>query len=83
MAGKMNLPADVERLEVTVERELVAASLPLGDSTFFYRIRLPWTQIDSLLANVRKEGVNAATVYPGYAGVVQALLEEDVRVNIP
>jgi hypothetical protein len=42
----------------------------------FYRIRLPWRRADALMWFLEKEGVNAATIFPGYDGVVRAMREQ-------
>jgi FRG domain len=41
----------------------------------FYRIRLPWSESEVLRWLLEKEGVSAATIFPGYKGVVQAMDE--------
>jgi hypothetical protein len=42
----------------------------------FRRIRLPWRDSKYLLWLLEKEGVTAATIFPGYGGVVRAMQEQ-------
>ena len=42
----------------------------------FIRFELPWTEFNSVLRELAKVGVNASTVFPGHAGVVDCLREK-------
>ena len=42
----------------------------------FYRITLPWPRACVLMDDLSQEGINAATIYPGFNGVVTTLKEE-------
>jgi hypothetical protein len=74
----LNQPIKRERLDDIVGA-LVAAhpDTRLGSVAFFHRIRLPWIRATHLLWLLSKEGVNAASIYPGYKGIVLAMEEED------
>ena len=41
------------------------------------RLRLPCSESGKLLRLLNQEGVNAATIYPGYKGVVESLKERE------
>ncbi|MBZ5655833.1 MAG: FRG domain-containing protein [Acidobacteriia bacterium] len=68
---KLNGPIDRKPLD-----EIVGELLSDRDMTLFHRIRLPWLHAPHLMWRLRQENLNRATVFPGYAGVVQALEEE-------
>lgn len=42
----------------------------------FYGITLPWPQARYLMDQLSQEGINAATIYPGFSGVVTTLKQE-------
>jgi hypothetical protein len=42
----------------------------------FYRITLPWSRARQLMDDLSQEGINAATIYPGFDGVVKTLKHE-------
>ena len=42
----------------------------------FIRFELPWREFNSVLRELAKIGVNASTVFPGHAGVVECLREK-------
>ncbi len=72
VTGRLNDPIDRKPLDAILDG-------PLGNrttSTLLYRVRLPWLYAPDLMWRLRQENLNKATVFPGYAGVVQALVEE-------
>jgi hypothetical protein len=50
-----------------------------GNDTIFHRITLPWVEAMSLMDRLSQEGINAATIYPGFDGVVRTLKQEFSR----
>jgi len=63
-------------MEQLVAQFLEERNMLYTGEVLFYRIRLPWYRASHLMWRLQQEGVNSATVYPGYKGVVQALQEE-------
>lgn len=47
-----------------------------GCRPIIYRITLPWSEAGDLMDQLSQEGINAATIYPGFDGVVTALKQE-------
>ena len=45
------------------------------ESPVFLRFDLPWNEHESLLSLLANSGTNGSTVFPGYAGVVEAVAE--------
>jgi hypothetical protein len=45
-------------------------------SPILYRITLPWSRAANLMDQLSQEGINAATIYPGFDGVVTTLKQE-------
>jgi hypothetical protein len=74
--GKLGQPVNTDPLEKVVEEFLADHSKLHGGDVFFYRIRLPWICAPHLMWRLFQEGVSAATIYPGYRGVVIALKHE-------
>jgi hypothetical protein len=72
---KSIIDPDELRLEKIVEKCIKSR----GDITeeLFHRIRLPWRCAKHLLELLAKEGVSAATIFPGYRGVVKAMKEQN------
>lgn len=70
-----------DRMEGPIDRrpldEFVGELAADRDTTLFHRIRLPWLYAPHLMWRLRQENLNRATVFPGYAGVVHALQEEE------
>lgn len=62
-----------------VGQSLKALDPDLVDDRYFHRVRLPWSRFGHLMWLLAVEGVNAATIYPGYKGVVMTLEEERTR----
>ena len=73
---KMGEPVERLHLDEIVQRSLTSSR---EISPVFYRVRLPWLDVNQLMWFLAKEGVSAATIYPGYRGVVMAMKEERVR----
>jgi FRG domain len=65
-------PIDRRPLDALVSETLKEApTVPI-----FYEVTLPLSLADQLMWLLAKEGVTAARIFPGYAGVVQCLKEE-------
>jgi FRG domain len=47
-----------------------------GYKPIIYRITLPWSEAGDLMDQLSQEGINAATIYPGFNGVVTTLKQE-------
>jgi hypothetical protein len=47
-----------------------------GYKPIIYRITLPWSEAGDLMDHLSQEGINAATIYPGFNGVVTTLKQE-------
>lgn len=47
-----------------------------GGISAFFKYELPWSECGGLLRVLANHGVNASTVFPGYAGVADAVLEQ-------
>lgn len=47
-----------------------------ANSPIVHRITLPWSEAGSLMDDLNQEGVNAASIYPGFKGVVETLKQE-------
>jgi hypothetical protein len=43
---------------------------------YVLRITLPWTEAGKVLKLLAREGIDAASVFPGYGGAVQSVLEK-------
>lgn len=52
-----------------------AASWHSIDAPFFFKFTLPTTQAGELLRLLAREGISAASIYPGYDGAAQAVKE--------
>ena len=76
LAGKLEKPLDRTPLDTYLESSLVQHDSEHGDVKYFHRIRLRWRHVDHLMWRLSQEGVNAATIYPGYRGVALSLIEE-------
>jgi hypothetical protein len=76
LKSKLSVPVDRRPLDELVEQFLTEHKKLYAVDVLFYRIRLPWRRASYLMWRFRQEGINAATVYPGYRGVVQTLEEE-------
>ena len=63
-------------LDVTISRLADKAhSVPPAQKPFMYLYRLPTDKAPLLLYLLDQEGINAASIFPGYQGVVDALRE--------
>ncbi len=47
-----------------------------GGISAFFKYELPWSECGGLLRVLANHGVNASTVFPGYEGVADAVLEQ-------
>jgi hypothetical protein len=75
LKNKLGKPVDSRPIDQLVGKFLRDHQPEFADGTFFYRIRLPWKHADHLLWRLHQEGLSAATIYPGYKGVVLAMQE--------
>ncbi len=55
---------------------LIAENLTDPSVTIFYEVTLPISHAENLMWMLAREGITAASMYPGYAGVVKCLEEE-------
>lgn len=46
------------------------------------RVRLPWKEADNLMQRLRQEGIDGATILPGFDGVVQFMREVPKRTSL-
>jgi hypothetical protein len=76
LKGKLSAPVDRRPLDELVSEFLEDHKMAYAVDVLFHRIRLPWGHSKHLMWRLRQQGVNAATIYPGYKGVVQTLEEE-------
>ena len=79
LAGKLHGPVDCLTLDALAEKSLADIDRSFDDYRYFYRVRLPCSHTDHLMWLLAVEGVSAATIYPGFKGVVLALQEERTR----
>lgn len=70
--GKVDRSTLDQAVTVLVEREFSS----YRRATFFRKFTLPWNQASRLLWCLSKSGIDAATLFPGFDGVVRALEEE-------
>ena len=75
LQGKLDAPVDRTPIDQLVERFLREHQEKFG--ALFYRLTLGLRHAFALLWLLRLEGVNTATIYPGYRGVVRAMELED------
>lgn len=76
---KLNTPVNRTPLNSLVENFLRKHKklYKRGDDVFFYRVRLKWKNANELFWRLAQEGVNHATIYPGYKSVVTAMQQEN------
>lgn len=78
VTGPLNAPIFRQKLDDVVGT-LVESNPEIWSQTFkyFLRIRVSWLLSTELLWLLSKDGINGASIYPGYRGVVLAMEEED------
>ena len=67
-------PPDFEPLEKVIQR-IFTDDISKLNSPMLYRLRLDIKESDHLLSLLHNEGIDAASIFPGYAGVTQSIRE--------
>jgi hypothetical protein len=68
-------PVNCKPVNILIEKEWKALRCT---NPVMVHIKLPYSEAKKLLRLLNQEGINAATIYPGYKGVADSLIEREL-----